>query len=183
MIEEETATTEDQIVRRCQTGDREAFRNLVDHYQNVLYGTAYMMTNNRTVAEDQVQETLLSAWKAIGSFRSGHPFKPWLVRILVNKVVSYQRANSKTMESVDSNQVTDPVGDDPAGDIKREDQLQRVLQSLSQEQRQVVLLRYFAGLSLAETAAVLGRRQGTVKSQVHIALEQLKEFIEDDNQL
>ena len=67
--------------------------------------------------------------------------------------------------------------DNPAEDIERRDQLQRVLCRLSEEQRQVVLLRYFTGLSLAETSAALGRRQGTVKSQTHRALEQLKDFL------
>jgi RNA polymerase sigma-70 factor (ECF subfamily) len=99
----------------------------------------------------------------------------------VNKVISYQRAEPKKMISLDTDIVADPVGDDPVEDIEQRDQLQRVLQSLSEEQRQVVLLRYFTGLSLAETSAALGRRQGTVKSQAHRALEQLKDLIEDDN--
>jgi RNA polymerase sigma-70 factor (ECF subfamily) len=181
MIEQKTAITENEIIRRCQAGDREAFRSLVEQYQDVLFGTAYLMTSNRMVAEDQVQEAFLSAWKAIGSFHTGRPFKPWLIRILVNKVISYQRAEPKKMISLDTDIVADPVGDDPVEDIEQRDQLQRVLQSLSEEQRQVVLLRYFTGLSLAETSAALGRRQGTVKSQAHRALEQLKDLIEDDN--
>ena len=183
MTEQETAITEDEIIRRCQAGDREAFRILVEKHQDVLYGTAYLMTGSKMVAEDQVQEAFLSAWKGIGSFRTGRPLKPWLVRILVNKVLSYRRANSKTIISLDTDPVADPAGDDPAEDIERRDQLQRVLRSLSEEQRQVVLLRYFTGLSLAETSAALGRRQGTVKSQAHRALEQLKNLIEDDNKL
>lgn len=183
MIEQKTVMTEDEIIRRCQAGDREAFRSLVEQYQNVLYGTAYLMTGSRMAAEDQVQEAFLSAWKGIGSFRIGHPLKPWLVRILVNKVLSYHRTNPKTIISIDADLVADPVGDDLAEDIERRDQLQRVLQSLSEEQRQVVLLRYFTGLSLAETSAALGRQQGTVKSQAHRALEQLKNLIEDDNKL
>ena len=101
MIEQETTMTEDEIIRRCQAGDREAFRSLVEQYQDVLYGTAYLMTGSRMVAEDQVQEAFLSAWKGIGSFRTGRPLKPWLVRILVNKVLSYRRANSKTIISFD----------------------------------------------------------------------------------
>jgi len=180
---EEAAVTEDEIIRRCQVGDREAFRTLVEQYQNVLYGTAYLMTSSRTVAEDQVQEAFLSAWKSIGSFHVGRPLKPWLVRILVNKVLSYYRINPKIMISLDAELVVDPVGNDVVEDIERRDQLQRVLQSLSEEQRQVVLLRYFTGLSLAETAAALGRRLGTVKSQAYRALEQLKNLIEDDDKL
>ena len=183
MIELETTMTEDKIIRHCQAGDREAFRTIVEQYQDVLFGTAYLMTGSRVVAEDQVQEAFLSAWKGIGSFHTGRPLKPWLVRILVNKVISYRRVNSKVIISFDPDSVADPVGNDPAEDVEQRDQLQRVLRSLSEEQRQVVLLRYFTGLSLAETAQALGRRQGTVKSQTHRALEQLKNLIEDDNKL
>jgi RNA polymerase sigma-70 factor (ECF subfamily) len=178
---EQTVMTDNEIIRRCQAGDREAFRTVVEKYQNILYGTAYLMTGNRTAAEDHVQEAFLSAWKGVGNFRSGYPLKPWLVRILVNKIISSQRANQNPMISLDTESFADPAGDDPAEEIAQRDQLRRVMQLLSNEQRQVVLLRYFAGLSLAETAAALGRRQGTVKSQTFRALELLKDLIEDDN--
>jgi RNA polymerase sigma-70 factor (ECF subfamily) len=178
---EQTVMTDNEIIRRCQAGDREAFRTVVEKYQNILYGTAYLMTGNRTAAEDHVQEAFLSAWKGVGNFRSGYPLKPWLVRILVNKIISSQRANQNPMISLDTESFADPAGDDPAEEIAQRDQLRRVMQLLSNEQRQVVLLRYFAGLSLAETAAALGRRQGTVKSQTFRALELSKDLIEDDN--
>jgi RNA polymerase sigma-70 factor, ECF subfamily len=178
---EQTVMTDNDIIRRCQAGDREAFRTVVEKYQNILYGTAYLMTGNRTAAEDHVQEAFLSAWKGIGSFRTGYPLKPWLVRILVNKILSYQRTNANPMISLDANLALDPAGDDPAENIAQRDQLRRVMQRLSNEQRQVILLRYFAGLSLAETAAALRRPQGTVKSQTSRALELLKDLIEDDN--
>ena len=178
---EQTVMTDNEIIQRCQAGDREAFRTVVEKYQNVLYGTAYLMTGNRTAAEDHVQEAFLSAWKGVGNFRSGYPLKPWLVRILVNKIISSQRANQNPMISLDTELFADQAGDDPAEEIAQRDQLRRVMQRLSTEQRQVVLLRYFAGLSLAETAAALRRPQGTVKSQTSRALELLKDLIEEDN--
>ena len=119
MIEKESTMTEDEIIRRCQAGEREAFRCVVEQYQDVLYGTAYLMTGNRTTAEDQVQEAFISAWQGIGSFRVGRPLKPWLVRILVNKVLSYRRANSKTIISFDIDFAAGPVAGDPAEDIER----------------------------------------------------------------
>jgi RNA polymerase sigma factor (sigma-70 family) len=182
MIEKEASITEGEIIQRCQKGDKEAFRSVVESYQDVLFGTAYLMTGSRTVAEDQVQEAFISAWKGIGSFRPGHPLKPWLVRIVVNKVLSYKRANSIAVSTFNPDITTDPV-DDPTEDIELKDQLQRFLPRLSEEQRQVVFLRYFTGLSVAETSAALRRRQGTVKSQAHRALELLKNLIEDDNNL
>ena len=83
--------TDHEAILRCQDGDREAFRYLVDRYKDVLFGTAVLMTGNRSVAEEQVQEALLSAWRGIRGFRLGSPVKPWLVRILVNAVLSQQR--------------------------------------------------------------------------------------------
>src|SRR5208283_3044182 len=127
MMEQTTVMIENDIIRRCQAGDREAFRAVVEKYQDVLYGTAYLMTGSKTTAEDHVQEAFLAAWKGIGNFRTGYPLKPWLVRILVNKVLSYQRANANTMISLDDNSAIDPAGDDPAEDIAQRDQLRRVM--------------------------------------------------------
>ena len=55
--------TDNEAILRCQDGDRDAFRYLVEQYKDVLFGTAVLMTGNRAVAEDQVQEALLSAWR------------------------------------------------------------------------------------------------------------------------
>ena len=83
--------TDEQAVLRCQNGEHEAFRHLVERYKDVLFGTAVLMTGNRALAEEQVQEALLAAWRGISGFQSGRPVKPWLVRILVNAVVSQRR--------------------------------------------------------------------------------------------
>lgn len=59
--------SEDLTIAKCQDGDREAFRVLVDRHKDVLYGTALLMTGNRAVAEEAVQEAFLSAWRGIGA--------------------------------------------------------------------------------------------------------------------
>jgi len=64
--------------------------------------------------------------KASVIFRSGYPLKPWLVRILVNKIISSQRANQNPMISLDTESFADPAGDDPAEEIAQRDQLRRV---------------------------------------------------------
>ncbi len=180
MIEEEEA------IQRCKSGDREAFRYLVEHYQNVLYGTAYLMTGDRTVAEDQVQEAFFSAWKSIGSFKIGRPLKPWLVRILVNKVLSYRRSASQSLSLAfhDHNNGQESAtqkNDDPADEVERQDEVKRALDKLNDEHRQVILLKYFAGLSIAETSAALKRPEGTIKSQLHRAVEHLQSALNDGN--
>ena len=83
--------TESEAVQRCQRGDPDAFRYLVERHQGVVFGAAYNMTGNRALAEELAQEAFLSAWKGMRGFRRGSPFKPWLMRILVNAVMAHRR--------------------------------------------------------------------------------------------
>ncbi len=174
MDEKWTQVSESEVIKKCQEGDREAFRFLVEWYRDILYGTAFLMTRDKVVTEDQVQEAFISAWKNIRSFHLGSPMKPWIVRILVNKVLSYRRNNSIAFTSLNANLIIETATCDATEDVERHEQLEQALNHLSEEQRQVILLRYFTGLSLEETSSVLGRLPGTIKSQTHRALEQLK---------
>ena len=176
--------TDNEAIVRCQNGDREAFRHLVDQYRDVLFGTAVLMTGNRAVAEEQVQEALLSAWRGIRGFRAGRPFKPWVLRILVNAVLSQQRRRSLPTVNLDGNGPDGPeaVNGDPVETLDAlEDRLalRRAIAGLNPDHRQVVALRYFAGLTVPEVARTLGIREGTVKSRLHRALALLREQLDD----
>ena len=175
--------TDNDAIMSCQNGDRDAFRYLVDQYRDVLFGTAVLMTGNRAVAEEQVQEALLSAWRGIGGFQRGRPFKPWLLRILVNAVLSHQRRRTVPMVALDGNgpEIPEVEPSDPAATLDRlEDRLalRRAIELLSPDHREVVALRYFAGLTVPEVARALSTREGTVKSRLHRALSQLRQQLE-----
>ncbi len=170
--------TEELAIARCQDGDRDAFRYVVERYKDVLFGTACLMTGNRSHAEDHVQEALLSAWRGIRGFRKGYPLKPWLVRILVNVVLSQRRRRSLPVRSLEEEE--DLRGDtaDPAEAAATQDDRRAVrtaLAGLSLEHRQVIVLRYFAELTVAEVAQSLDVREGTVKSRLSRALGSLEE--------
>lgn len=171
---------DEEAIQRCQDGNREAFRHLVERYQDLLYGTAYLMTENRSIAEEQVQEAFLSAWRGIGGFRNGRPVKPWLVRILVNSIMSQRRRHSiPTAPLEEASHHPDPGG--TAELVERTETQQRVhqaLASLSQEHRHLVTLRYFADLTVPQLADVLGHREGTVKSRLHRALRHLQDELD-----
>ena len=176
--------TDHEAIQRCQQGDREAFRQLVDRYRDVLFGTAVLMTGNRAVAEEQVQEALLSAWRGIRGFRLGNPVKPWLVRILVNAVLSQQRRKALPTVLLNDTGPDEPYLDagDPAATLDALEErlvLRRAIAELSPDHRQVVTLRYFAGLTVPETARALGVREGTVKSRLHRALAVLREQLDE----
>ena len=177
--------TDNEAIERCQEGDREAFRHLVEQYRDVLFGTAVLMTGNRAVAEEQVQEALLSAWRGIGRFQRGRPFKPWLLRILVNAVLSHQRRRSlPTVDLEDSDPgPSSDAGGNPAESLEALENrlaLRRAISNLGPDHRQVVALRYFAGLTVPEVARTLNAREGTVKSRLHRALALLRQQLEVD---
>ena len=176
--------TDNEAIVRCQNGDRDAFRYLVERYKDVLFGTAVLMTGNRAVAEEQVQEALLSAWRGIRGFRLGRPLKPWLLRILVNSVLSHQRRRVLSTVNLDGNgpDVPEAATSDPAETLDALEnrlELRRAIARLNPDHRRVVALRYFAGLTVPEVARALGVREGTVKSRLHRALAILRQQLDE----
>jgi len=168
---------DEEAIRQCQDGNKESFRHLVDRYKDVLYGTAFLMTSDPSAADDQVQEAFISAWKGIGSFQVGRPVKPWLVRILVNKVLSQRRNNHPPAYPIEAADDSAERAIGPAEDVERRDEVGRALAGLSDEHRRIVMLRYFTDLSVPEISTVLGCREGTVKSRLHRALGQMRQAI------
>ena len=167
---------DEETVLRCQNGDREAFRHLVESYEDVLYGTAYLMTGNTALSEDHVQEAFLSAWRGIRGFRTGYPVKPWLVRILINTVMTQRRRRSVPIDPLDV-AAAQSDGSDPADlaeSIEARQRVRQAISALSEEHNTVVTLRFFAGLTVPQVAQALGRREGTIKSRLHRALQHLR---------
>ena len=169
--------TDEEAIRMCQNGDRDAFHHLVDQYKDTLYGTAVLMTGNRSSADDQVQEAFLSAWRGIGKFRPGSPFKPWLVRILVNGVLTQRRRRTVSTEPLgEADRIDDSVDVVESVEARRKRQMVRqALGSLDPQHREVIVLRYFADLTVPQVALSAGIREGTAKSRLHRALGRLRE--------
>ena len=171
---------DDDAIARCQDGDRDAFRHLVDRYKDVMYGTAVLMTGNRAVAEEAVQEAFLSAWRGIVGFKRGSPPKPWLMRILVNRVMDRRRKRSvPTVPLADVGPAGAPSAPDESEALGNRTVVREALAHLVPEQQQVVVLRYFAELTVPEVARSIGVREGTVKSRLHRALRQMREKLEE----
>ncbi|NQW22948.1 MAG: RNA polymerase sigma factor [SAR202 cluster bacterium] len=172
---------DEEAVLRCQDGNREAFRHLVESYEDVLYGTAYLMTGNTALSEEHVQEAFLSAWRGIRGFRTGYPVKPWLVRILVNTVTAQRRRRSVPIDPLDVAEAQSGAGDpaDLAESIEARVRVRQAISALSDEHNTVVTLRYFAGLTVPQVAQALGTREGTIKSRLHRALQHLRMELEE----
>ena len=171
------------LVRRCQAGDQEAFTRLVERYQSVLFGTAYLMLRDRGLAEDAVQEALIQIWKHLPSLRCQDSLRAWLVRIVVNEVKQQYRKKRVPMVSLEQvSEMADYVedADTPMLGDENRDRIRRALEVLPGEQREAVVLRYFSDLTIPEIAKALGQREGTVKSRLSRALGHLREILGDD---
>lgn len=176
-------TYEDELVRRCQAGEVDAFRPLVERYGPLAYRTVYLMVRNPALAEDIVQEGLLAAWRGIRSFKAGTCFRAWLLRIVVNKAISHRRRKSFMRllgrDSADDEKALAMVTA-PTDDLDLRIAIRQAIGKLDERQRLVVMLRYFAELSVPEIARVLSWREGTVKSRLHRALRELRRKLEPE---
>jgi len=175
------AAVDDELVRRCQAGDREPFRQLVERYGDLVFGTALQMTRDRSLAEDLTQDAFVHAWRGIGGFRLGSPLRPWLLRILHNRIVSHRRRRLLDLLPLPSAERArdHQPGPEAVVEIAEERSRLRVaLATLSGDHRRIVVLRYYSELSVPEIAQATGLPDGTVKSKLHRALRRLRETLD-----
>jgi len=175
--------SETDLVSRCQDGDTEAFRTLVEQYSRVLFGTAYLMTRDRGIAEDAVQAALEQMWKKLPSLRRNGSLKAWLVRIVINEV--NQQRRRKRLPTMPLEQAPEIPDDPPEIETllfhdEEHRRLRQALEALPVEQREAVVLRYFSDLTVPEVAEVMGEREGTIKSRLSRALDRLGEVLRKD---
>ncbi len=167
----------DQPAVRAAQRDRRAFGLLYRRYVERVYSYAFYLLGDHHDAEDATERTFLAALDAIGGFRdTGASFRAWLFRIAHNQLANALRARARhPVAPLDA--VAEPGADhDPAGELARAEDARRVrraIAALSQDRRQVVVLRFVDGLSTAEIAAVLGRSEGAVRVLQHRALREL----------
>lgn len=162
---------------RAAQADRAAFGALYRRYLDRVYGYAFYLLGDHHDAEDATERTFLAALDAIGRFRDeGATFRSWLFRIAHNQVANALRSRSRR-RTAPLDGIADPIADaDPARDADAADDAHRVraaLAELSEDRRQVVVLRFVDGLSAREIGAVLGRSEGAVRVLQHRALRDL----------
>ena len=166
--------TDQQAVLRCQDGDREAFHHLVERYQDLLYRTAMLMTGSRALAEELVQGALRSAWRGIHGFQHGCPVKTWLVRHLAREGESQRRR--RPAAGVVPSGPAQP-GDTDEARHERQD-MRQALAGLDADQRHLLVLHYFADLTVPQLAKALDAREDTINTRLSRALGHLRERLE-----
>jgi RNA polymerase sigma-70 factor (ECF subfamily) len=173
--------TESVLIETAQRGNKDAFAALVAPHAPVAFKAAYLITGSASDAQDAAQEGLVKAWLALGRFRAGAPFAPWLLRIVVNEAHNRRRTTGRQARLVlrlaQAPEETVPAAEGIALADERRARLLAAVQTLREDDQLVIAARYFIGLSEAETATVLSLRPGTVKSRLSRALVRLREAI------
>ena len=168
------------LVERAMTGDHDAFSELARISIGRLYVIARLILRDDAKAEDATQDALFAAWRHIRGLRDPDRFDAWLRRLLVN--ACYREAGrSQRRGSLEVHvQELDAPEPDSSLDFADRDQVERGFRHLDTDQRAVLVLHYYLGLSLDEAADVLGVPPGTVRSRLHRATVAMRAALDAD---
>lgn len=184
-----------EAVERTLAGDREAFGELVERWQGRIYGAVVRMIRDRELARDLTQDAFLKAYEKLGSFQGGAAFGTWLYSIALNVVRSEIRRRSAkknrpplsldALGGAEEGSEYDPPDDAP-GAVERlvtREQCRALLAAIDEldgDQREVIVLREFQGLSYDEIAEAVGVPVGTVRSRLFRARNELRRRLVDE---
>ncbi|MFH8802669.1 ECF subfamily RNA polymerase sigma factor, BldN family [Streptomyces sp. NPDC017936] len=173
------------LVERAQAGEADAFGRLYDQYSDTVYRYIYYRVGGKATAEDLTSETFLRALRRIGTFTwQGRDFGAWLVTIARNLVADHFKSSRfrlevTTGEMLDANEVERSPEDSVLESLSNAALLDAV-RRLNPQQQECVTLRFLQGLSVAETARVMGKNEGAIKTLQYRAVRTLARLLPED---
>ena len=166
------------LVRQAQEGDAEAFGRLYDHYVTMVHRYAYHRVGDRATAEDVTSETFVRALRRIDSLSfQGRDVGAWLVTIARNIIRDHVKSSRYRLEVTtadmrDADRATDGPEDSVLQHLTNQ-QLRECVRQLGSEQQECIVLRFLHGLSVSETAEIMGKKDGAIKALQHRAVRRL----------
>jgi RNA polymerase sigma-70 factor (ECF subfamily) len=166
-------------VIQAQLGDDDAFMKLVDHYSGRLLYYIRRLLEDADRSEDVLQEVWLTVYKKINTVRDASAFSVWLYRTARNRAIRLLRDQSRYV-FVEQYDESDLIDDNRESwlfdDINR---LHRVLTTLSPEQKEAIVLRFFEEMSYRQISEIAGCSIGTVRSRIHYAKQELRKKMKE----
>lgn len=176
---------ETHLIHQACQGDEEAWSVLIRQHQTAVFRLAYLLLGDADEANDVAQETFIRAFQALKSrFDRERPLRPWLLRITTNLAHNRRRAVGRYLAALGRFFWNDETGGVTAGPGEAQAQqwesqtLWQAVRRLDRDDQEIIYLRYFLELSVAETAETLEIAPGTVKSRLHRALSRLRTVVE-----
>lgn len=184
---DEASIDERDLLARAKRGEMLAYDELVRHYQGRIYALVYNMTSNKEDAEDLVQDVFVKAYASLARFEEKSSFYTWVYRIAINRTLNFlkkrQRNPKMSLDDVDNGVERDPAyvelsaRESPFRDAtlsELQEKLNKALMTLSENHRTVVVLHDIQGVPHEEIASMIGCSQGTVRSRLFYARQQLQ---------
>ncbi len=166
------ARTEAEIIASIRSGDKQAYREIVEKYMRRAYCIALGLVGDPDAAMDVSQMAFIKAYKNLKRFDLERPFFPWFYRILRNLSLDHIR-RAKRMHEIPLEDAK--ILSDESEDRDLKEALWKAIEDLPTEQREIIVLRYFEGLSYKEIAETVGKPIGTVMSSLHYSKRKLKD--------
>ena len=182
---EDRPPQEAELVARAKRGELDAYEEIVRRHQAIAFRTAWVITRSAADAEEAAQDGFVKAHAALGRFRDGSPFRPWLLAIVANEARNRVRGAGRRVRLAqrvaEERRPDDAVPSPEAAllDSEQRDQLLAAIERLPAPAREAITCRYLLDLSEEETAAALDCPRGTVKSRLSRALERLRLELEE----
>jgi len=177
-------------LRRAQKGDPQAFERLVTPHEQLLWRVCWHYTHHQEDAADCLQETMLKAWRAIGSYRGDCALTTWLYRIASTVCLDFLRRQKRLPVTESADEMAEegyapidasPTPDEAAIRAESADNIRAAIDSLPGDMRTVIILYALQGLGYEEIADTMQTSVGTVKSRLNRARQKIAKFLADGN--
>jgi len=179
----------DNLISNSRKGDEAAFEQIVYMYEKYVYAIAYHYVHDIEDAKDITQDTFIKVWRTLRNYRSECSFKTWISRICVSCSIDYLRKKKRNTEqslTVDEDGEELEIADNSVEadlegtyiKLEEKEKLHKALERLDEDKRQILTMRYIAGLPYSEISEQLNIELGTVKSRINRAIILLKKIME-----
>lgn len=186
MVTSEDIAADAELIRRIGMGDRASFESFYNRYIGLVYSTAYRVLNNQNDAEDVAQDVMFMIWEKSPMFdpARGKPLT-WALTMTRNKAIDRLRSVQRRFrlqdeverETEPNDYIHDRIPADEIDSIEKGNLVRSAVMKLNKEQREVIELAYFGGLTQQEIAARLAEPLGTVKARIRRGMLRLKKIV------
>ena len=171
---------EKRLVQKAKSGDPDAFAQLYDAYMDRIYRYIYFRVTDEVTAEDLTSQVFLKAWESLDRYQTGgSPYLAWLYTIAKNLVIDHYRTRKETVDLDDAVHYTanDPSPDEEVQNRFDIQAMRAAMQTLTDEQQQVLILRFISGLSTESVAEIMEKREGAIRALQMRALHALSRYM------
>lgn len=177
---QEPLPDERRLVQKAKAGNSEAFAQIYDAYVDRIYRYIYFRVSDDTLTEDLTSQVFLKAWESLDRYQAGSsPYLAWLYTIARNLVIDHYRTKKETVNLEELVHISgnEPGPDDEVQSRFEMQEIREALQFLTDEQQQVLILRFISGLSTENVAAIMEKREGAIRALQMRALQTLSKHM------